>query len=213
MYSGFLSKKLEYEYNSVVNRMMILLIDQLSLQLQLNQIANKTFFDKQFYKLYNQIKELEGQKAQPPKFSNLLQPLQFVIQNNGNQQITTNYQNQHCQKPYVPPILEQDAAFSTQYTKTQTISTRAKSQIVQARQQQAFSPNKVSRVCRYSDRKKPKVQLMNVGEFYADFQNESQILGKKQQNNGQRFHTLDQNSMMKTPLNLEAQQNRDTLKV
>ncbi|CAD8160555.1 unnamed protein product [Paramecium pentaurelia] len=211
MYSGFNSKKLEQEYNSVVNKMTILLIDQLSLQLQLNQITNKQFFDKQFSKLLNQIKQLENQKSQSPKFSNLLQPLQFVIQNNVHQMIF-NEEISNVKPKYIPPILEQDVQYSTQFTKLYSNVERQILYINQTKKQKHFSPNKINRVCKYLDQQKTKQINCNIGEFYADFQNDSQIVGKNKLIN-QKFQSFDLNKIAKTSLSVDNSQHQEISRI
>ncbi|CAD8156326.1 unnamed protein product [Paramecium octaurelia] len=204
MYGGFNCKKLEQEYNSVVNKMTILLIDQLSLQLQLNQITNKQFFDKQFSKLLNSIKSLENQKSLPPKFSNLLQPLQFVIQNKTNQM--TSYEQVPNAKPkYIPPILEQDVQYSTQFTKRYSNTQRQIQYINQTQKKKHFSPSKINRVCKYLDQKKTRPLNYNIGEFYAEFQNDSQIVGKHKLMD-QKLQSSELNKIAQTSLSVDTSQ-------
>ncbi|CAK71826.1 unnamed protein product (macronuclear) [Paramecium tetraurelia] len=207
MHGGFNSKKLEQEYISVVNKMTILLIDQLSLQLQLSkidQITNKQFFDKQFTKLLNSIKSLENQKRLPPKFSNLLQPLQFVIQNKANQ-MTSNEQVTNAKPKYIPPILEQDVQYSTQFTKRYSNTQRQIQYINQTQKKKNFSPNKINRVCKYLDQKKTRPMNYNIGEFYADFQNDSQIVGKNKLLD-YKLQSSELNKIAKTSLSVDTSQ-------
>lgn len=70
IHGGFISRKHEVEYNKLVKKMIELLLDQLTLQLQTHRnfiinhyykgyIVNQFFFHNQFQKVLTNLEELE----------------------------------------------------------------------------------------------------------------------------------------------------------